>query len=451
MALSTERHNRKTIQSLKVMLWGTEIGTLSWNEQKKTVFFFFSDEYFQQCYDICPITYPKDSPEAKLAICGSREDPIFQGLPPFIADALPDQWGNSLFDAWFARMNYHQSQKTTLTKLAFIGKTAMGALEFIPEIKKTSENGEVDMGELYYQAKEFENMLNGLTAENGGAREEITALGTSPGGSRSKAVVSLRPDGTFVSGKTATNPEYKHYIIKFNTELHSLSESEVTYYEIAKLAGIDMMPSTLIEINGIKNFATERFDRQGGDKVFIQTFAAINQCDETYENLFQTCRTLNFTVPQMEEMFRRTVFNFLMNNTDDHRKNFSFIMDKNGVWKPSLAYDLTFILNTGNTPCDTHRMSLMGKFSDVTKEDLLAFAKENDIENAEKIINEVIFASMKFRELAVKNGIRPDIIEIIEKRIDELRPQEAGKTSVEPNLNFRTKGGTMIENAHFKR
>ena len=297
-------------QCVKVLLWGTEIGQLFWDEDKRNSYFFFSPDYFRQSYDISPILYPKTSKESRWAIYGEKEDKIYQCLPPFIADSLPDKWGNAIFDDWFKEMNYKERYKNPLTKLSFIGNTAMGAFEFIPMFKKVQNSGCVNMEALYKEAKQFELKLAGQTIPENEAVtiKALKALGTSPGGSRSKAIVSKRPDGTFVSGKTATDPSLKHYILKFNAPEYSISETELTYQQLAVMAGINMMPSQLIAIEGSKHFLTERYDRKDGEKVFMQTFAAINQCDETYEELFRTCRILNLDATQMEEMFKKCIF-----------------------------------------------------------------------------------------------------------------------------------------------
>ena len=439
--------------TLLVLLWGTEIGRLTWDERNDRSFFYFSPDYFKLGYDISPILYPKNSPESKLAILGITNDDIYQKLPPFIADSLPDEWGNAIFNEWFEKNGYQTKDKNALTKLSFIGKTAMGALEFLPALQSGDEKEEISLLELYREAKALENKLNGLAVKDD---EDITikklqALGTSPGGRHSKAIISQRSDGTFISGKTATDPTLKHYIIKFNAPEYSLSETEMAYRDLAELAGIEIMPSELKEIEGVKHFMTERFDRRNGQKVYMQTLAGINRCDSTYEELFRTCRMLGFNEPEMQEMFRRTAFNFLMNNTDDHRKNFSFIMNENGKWSPSPHYDVTFILETGNKPCDRHCMSLNGKHYDVTTEDLLHFADKNGIKNAQAIIDKIAVASLEFPRLAKKYGIRSDIAEIIEKRINSLRPENFKAQPIKASYSFRTKQGIYVRDVLFER
>lgn len=438
---------------VKVFLWGVEIGQLFWDESIDNTCFFFSPEYFKSGIDISPILYPIGSSESRNCIYGIKDDRVYQKLPPFIADSLPDSWGNAIFDEWFSKNGYKSKDKTPLMKLSFLGKMAMGALEFIPSLRREYLNGKVNVAELYKEAKLFEERLQGMSVRNDKTitGEALRALGSSPGGSRSKAVISETADGVFVSGKMATDSSCKHYIIKFNDPKYSFSETEMTYQQLALLSGIDMMPSRLLEIQGIKHFLTERYDRREGRKIFVQTLAAINRCDETYENLFQTCRMLNFSEPQMEEMFRRTAFNFLMNNTDDHRKNFSFMINDKGQWSLAPHYDVTFILDTtGNKPCETHVMSLNGKYSEVMVEDLLVFADKNNIRNAKAIIDKIAESSLQFRSLAEKNGIRSDIIEIIDNRLNALRPKEFHLQKISSPPLF-TENGLPLCNVFFER
>jgi serine/threonine-protein kinase HipA len=92
-------------------------------------------------------------------------------------------------------------------------------------------------------------------------------------------------------------------------------------------AGINMMESKLIEVEGTHHFLTRRFDRDGNGKLHTQTLAAMYPEADTYEKLLMVCRKLHLPEVDCQEVFRRLVFNILTNNTDDHNKNFSFIMD----------------------------------------------------------------------------------------------------------------------------
>ena len=150
--------------------------------------------------------------------------------------------------------------------------------------------------------------------------------------------------------------------------------------------------------------------------------AAVNPEAYSYEDLFSTCRQLSIPQDELNELFLRMVFNILSNNTDDHAKNFSFIMEKDGSWHLSPAYDLCFILKTAATPEKRHEFSVRGKFEDITTADLLAFAAQNDIKNPSKYINRVKDALKDFRSLASANGVASLFIDIIGSRLRELSP-----------------------------
>lgn len=96
---------------LSVMLWGQEIGQLCWNPAKGNSYFYFSPEYLSSGLDIAPLTASSKSPAARFAIYGNTDSAKYQKLPPFIADSLPDDWGNTLFDQWFAEHHYHEKTR----------------------------------------------------------------------------------------------------------------------------------------------------------------------------------------------------------------------------------------------------------------------------------------------------------------------------------------------------
>ena len=334
---------------LSVMLWGQEIGQLCWNPAKGNSYFYFSPEYLSSGLDIAPLTASSKSPAARFAIYGNTDSAKYQKLPPFIADSLPDDWGNTLFDQWFAEHHYHEKDKTPLAKLSFVGSRAMGALEFIPCSEDAfSPNERLMIPKLYDLAKKIEQDREHaiISPEETLTQKALMAVGTSAGGRFKKAIIAMDEGGNIFSGQTSARGDRKYYILKFNTPEFCLSEIEKTWYDLATRAGITMMPSRLIEVEGISHFLTERFDRHASEKVFTQTLAAVNPEAYCYEDLFSTCRQLSIPQDELNELFLRMVFNLLSNNTDDHAKNFSFIMEKDGSWHLSPAYDLCFILKT---------------------------------------------------------------------------------------------------------
>ncbi len=408
---------------LSVLLWGQEIGKLCWNPAKGNSYFFFSAEYLSSGLDIAPLTASSKDPAAHFAVYGNTDSAKYQKLPPFIADSLPDDWGNTLFDQWFAEHHFHEKDKTPLAKLSFVGSRAMGALEFIPCTESAFNPDEkLIIPKLYELAKKIEQDRERATIspDETLTQKALMAVGTSAGGRFKKAIIAMDGEGNIFSGQTSTRSDRKNYILKFNTPEYCISEIEKTWYDLATRAGIRMMYSRLIDVEGINHFLTERFDRRDGEKVFTQTLAAVNPEAYCYEDLFATCRQLSIPQEELNELYLRMVFNILSNNTDDHAKNFSFIMERNGAWHISPAYDLCFILKGANAPEKFHEFSVRGKHEDITDEDLLAFAVQNDIKNPAKYIGIVKDTLKDFRSLAATNGVAPHFINIIEARLREL-------------------------------
>ena len=177
-------------------------------------------------------------------------------------------------------------------------------------------------------------------------------------------------------------------------------------YELATSARINMMPSELYSVEGNNHFMTKRFDRDGEKKVHTQTLAAIYPDADSYEQLITVCRKLHLPEADCQEVFRRMVFNILSNNTDDHNKNFSFIMQKDGSWRLSPAYDITYITdNGGYLPNEDHCLYIRAKLRNVTREDVILFAHDNGIRRPDSIIRDVVGSLKQFRSIATKYGV----------------------------------------------
>ncbi|MCH5332284.1 MAG: HipA domain-containing protein, partial [Alistipes sp.] len=177
-------------------------------------------------------------------------------------------------------------------------------------------------------------------------------------------------------------------------------------YELATAAGITMMPSELYAVEGNRHFMTRRFDRDGEKKAHTQTLAAIYPDADSYEQLIWVCRKLHLPEADCQEVFRRMVFNILANNTDDHNKNFSFIMHDDGSWRLSPAYDITYVLDSGGyLPDEDHCLYIRAKQRNITREDVILFAHDNGIRRPDAIIRDVGGALKRFRSVATRNGV----------------------------------------------
>lgn len=188
-----------------------------------------------------------------------------------------------------------------------------------------------------------------------------------------------------------------------------------------KECGIEMAECSLIEENGRAHFLTKRFDRVNGQKVHMQTLCAIAHLDYrllraySYEQAFTVMRGLRLTYKEAQEMFRRMVFNVVVRNQDDHTKNVSFLMDRSGNWRLSPACDMGYAYNPDGQWTSAHQMSINGKFSDITKDDLLEFGSKNNVKNAARIIDEVCQAASMWPKIARE-------CEVPQKMIDEIQP-----------------------------
>lgn len=410
-------------KSIKVMLWEKEIGRLSWDERKGLSYFEFNPEFLSTGIDPFPIIASTKSLASRRPIMGDKETKLYRKLPPFLADSLPDAWGNQVFECWCRQNGIRNQEITPLEILSFIGKRGMGALEFIPEssgIRKSERLNLKALTDLAHKIfSERENVR--ILPDESLTMQSLIAVGTSAGGRQPKAVIAINPNsGEIRSGQIAEQKGFEYCILKFGDPMRSSAELEMVYYRMAVAAGISMMPSRIIEVEGQRHFITHRFDRDNGRKLHMQTLAALYPDADSYEKLMMVCRKMRMPESTQKEIFRRMVFNILANNTDDHNKNFSFLMDESGCWRLSPAYDMTYIFNVGGyLPETLHCLMMRGKTHGFTKEDVLLFAKENGIQKAEDIIGEVVSAIGKFRQFAEEYGIGQQWISAIETCLNE--------------------------------
>ncbi len=436
------------IKALKVILWGEEVGRLAWDERRKLSYFMYNDEFVKKGLNISPLVAPIDMVRTLMPVWG-EDAKIYQKLPSFVADSLPDAWGNQLFDLWRQQNRLANAEITPLDKLSFIGKRGMGALEYQPELSHVRKPEKVDMKSLADLAAriydERENVK--ILPEESITMQSLLTVGTSAGGRQPKAIIAINKEsGEIRSGQIGGLKEYDYYLLKFGDSQYSSAELEMTYYEMATIAGISMAHSELYSVEGKNHFITKRFDREGAEKKHTQTLAAMYPDANSYEHIIEVCRKLHMPETDCQEVFRRMVFNILANNTDDHNKNFSFIMQKDGSWRLSPAYDITYVWDNGGfLPSEHHCLYIRAKLSGITRNDVIQFAHDNGIRRPDAIIQQVADALSQYRPIAVRNGVSNELIGRVEKTIiDHLRAwglKEPQETEV-----FYDKVGRKIEN-----
>lgn len=442
-----------TTRILRVMLWGREIGRLSIDMRRKLPYFEYNREWIETGLDISPLNASIRLPQNLRPIFGASEK-IYQKLPPFLADSLPDSWGNELFEQWRQQQGIRLGEITPLDKLAFIGRRAMGALEFLPETSDFLSKENLDLKALIKLANQIYTQRENahIAPDQSVTMQALLSVGTSAGGRQPKAIIAVnRETGEIRSGQVNGLKEFEYCILKFGIRERSTAELEMTYYNMATKAGIRMMPCWLINIEGEKHFVTKRFDRDGLKKLHMQTLAALYPEADSYERLLWVCRKMRLSEHDGNEVFRRMVFNILANNTDDHNKNFSFLMDENGHWSLSPAYDMTYIFNSGGfLPETQHNLMIRGKYANVTLEDVMELAIENGIRKAESIIREVAKAILEFRTIAEQYGVHERWIAAIE---DTLRQnlETWGLRKPITTGNYVDTEGHTIENARIEQ
>jgi serine/threonine-protein kinase HipA len=322
-----------------------------------------------------------------------------------LADALPDDFGNSLIDAWMARHGIPRDRITPLDRLAYMSRRGMGALEFKPargshgasttaiklsnlvESARAAVHGEIESDEL---AKS--------------ALSQIIQVGTSAGGARAKAAIAWNPlTNEIRAGQFDVEPGYEHWLLKFDgmgpdRELGGTQDYgriEYAYFLMARDAGIIISDCRLLEENGRAHFMTRRFDRDGNIKHHTQTLCAMAHLDyrqkatHDYSQLFLTIEQLGLNYAAKEEAFRRMVFNVMAANCDDHTKNTSFLLREGSAWELAPAYDITHAYNPKGEWTNQHLTGVNGKFTGITSNDLLVVAERFGIGTAPKVIKRV--------------------------------------------------------------
>jgi serine/threonine-protein kinase HipA len=160
---------------------------------------------------------------------------------------------------------------------------------------------------------------------------------------------------------------------------------------------------------------TRRFDRPaGGRKLHLQSLCAVAHLDFneparwSYEQAFQVLRELRLPYGDAEQQFRRLAFNVMARNQDDHTKNIAFLMDEQGRWRLSPAFDLTYACNPQGRWTARHQMSVAGKREDITVAELTALADEMNIRRERDLLAEVSAAVARWPEFADRAGVPPE-------------------------------------------
>jgi serine/threonine-protein kinase HipA len=421
-----------------INIWNKRVGAIAWDDNSGLATFEYEPSFLANEWDLSPLKMPIVGSEKQIfSFPELRGTTTYKGLPGLLADVLPDKYGNSLINAWLTSNGRPSNSMNPVELLCFIGKRGMGALEFEPVLPKTNNGAtKIELNSLIHIAQEIltgkQDFNTNLSGDEAKALSDILKIGTSAGGARAKAIIAYNPETKEIRSGQAEAPKgFSHWLLKFDgvTDQQLGTSSgygrvEMAYYLMAKEAAIEMTECNLLEENDRAHFMTKRFDREPGKgKLHVQSFCAIAHYDFneitsfSYEQLFETMRSLLLPYTDAEQLYRRMVFNVMARNCDDHTKNFSFIMDKTGEWKLSPAFDVCHSYRPGSAWVSQHSLSINGKRINITRSDLLQVAKKMNIKKADVIIDQVHAAVGRWNEFAEQTKVKKDLKEAISKTL----------------------------------
>ena len=422
--------------SVEVKLWGTTVGALYQKEGDEFASFEYAPDFVRSGIEPAPVAMPVRS--GAIYRFPDLSPATFHRLPGLFADSVPDKFGNKIIDQWLVQNGRAPKSFTALERLCYTG--SRGALEFYPVAGPDpvkSEPLEIERlrtlaANILDQRKKVKVRLREKDAF-----EQIVRVGTSAGGARAKVLIAYDDStGTVLSGQVRAPEGFGYWLLKFddiennrdkeNADPAGFGALEYTYSQIAKEAGIQMTECRLLEDGDHRHFMTRRFDRtENGGKLHYQSLTAIAHYDfniagaYSYEQAFAIARQIGLSTADIEQMYRRAVFNICARNQDDHTKNIGFLMDKRGNWSLAPAFDVTYAYNPAGRWTGTHQMTFNGKREKFTLDDFKAAAKSAGLVQGryKRILEQVQDALAGFNKRAKANDVPKKLVQEVAKNL----------------------------------
>ncbi len=373
----------KKTEKLKVMFHGLPVGLLSLTPDNRLNVFEYDKSWIADGFSISPLELP-----LKPGVFIAKPQPFYGNFGVF-EDSLPDGYGRYLLHKALLRNGINDSDLSSLDRLALVGENGMGALTYSPSVSLEHEDTVADFDRLQEIAlevlKEQQDKDAGLLLYNSG----------NSGGARPKAIFS-------------DNEGY--WIVKFRHtyDPKDIGMQEVHHNEIARQCGIIVPDFRLV--NG-RYFASRRFDiDNNGNRLHTSTAGglmsiSLHEPFMDYSNLLSLTGFITQNREDVEQIYRRMLFNYLTENKDDHCKNFSFyvVRDPNlntWSWRLAPAYDLTLCTEGYN---GEHATSVNGT-GHPRLSDFIAVGKKIRLseDRCRKIIEEVRFSCAELTRYDIK-------------------------------------------------
>jgi len=435
------------VTDARVILWGRDIGAVSWLDDQEIGVFQYTPEFSRSGIEVAPMRMPLTHAPYRFPELARQ---TFWGLPGMLADSLPDRFGNALINAWLSQQGRSPDSFSPVERLCYIGNRGTGALEFKPTLKESSTRARrIEIAALVDLANRVLDERIALEGKFTGeddtrAIEDILRVGTSAGGARAKAILAWNEEtGAFRSGQADAEKGYTHWLMKFDgvhgnrdkelADPQGFGRIEYAYHLMAKQAGIEMMRCRLHEEGGRAHFMTKRFDRtDGGDKIHMQSLGAMMHYDfnqagtYSYEQAIMAMRKLRLPIEDVEQQVIRAIFNVIARNQDDHVKNIAFLMNRKGEWRLSPAFDVAYSYNPSGKWTSRHQMSIAGKRNNFVGDDLIKLARIGGIKpaKARRLIEQADDAVGNWQTHAQEAGVRTEDVDRITRafRRDLMTP-----------------------------
>lgn len=422
----------------EVYLWGTRIGIIHQDLEKTYASFEYDKDFLKSNIEISPIKMPLSDIVYEFP---SLSGEPFLGMPGLVVDSLPDTFGNKVIEQWLASQGKSIKDFTAIDRLCYTGKRGMGALEYVPASSEISDiNENINVSEMVKFASDILNQRETVTlnAQEALTYSQLVQVGSSAGGARAKALIAWNEKTNEIkSGQLNLDKDYDYWLMKFDNvskngdhgveDIPEYTLIEYAYYKMAIDAGIQMNECRIYSNNGENHFMTKRFDRVNGKKIHMQSLGAVAHISYkepglcSYEMAAGYMRDVKMPMTDIEQFYSRMVFNCLAVNQDDHVKNISFLMDRNGEWRLSPAYDITFSYDTTNKWLSAHQMTINGKKREISLSDILEVGKKMGIKKKKcmDIISKISIVTSNFDKYADAANIREKTYVEIRKVLDQ--------------------------------
>ena len=398
-------------------------------QNRRGVFFQYDRDYLRHHPSLSPFSLPFDGNlhPAPLA--------PHEGLHGVFADSLPDGWGRLLMDRVFRRAGIVPNLLTALDRLAYVGGRGLGALEYMPP-SPYAPPPEIRI-DLMSTGEQAQAVFDAGTEDV----PATLAFGVSSGGARPKIEVYLPADTDPSRARLRPAPGLDGYLVKFTSASlplgHEEGLCEAAYLTMARAAGIEtpdwcLLPAGSAASSGrgsdspIAWLAIKRFDcsRERG-RFHLHSLCGLLDADfrapsMDYEDLIKASQTLCSNAAAGRIQFARAVFNLLAVNQDDHTRNWAFLQDDAGHWRPAPFYDVTF----SPSPHGEHMTAFLGYGAEpppAAMQRLAAQANFADWRRAREVVERVVDALGRWDGIAAGLGVSPRTRRLIGRRLAEAR------------------------------